>query len=122
MPCHRRTPGAMSNTDYKHPSGSYYRHDSEVSAQVVDYSRRESGLSAPVSDYEYSSFSSVSNNLPPLSPLTSSAPPHYGVPTSPLSPVTASTAFNAGEIPTGIETYSEHAKYPEVVPASMMKL
>lgn len=122
--CRDSTSRAMSHIDYKTPSGNYYRHDSEVSRQLAEYTRRESGLSAPVSDYEYSSFSPASNHppLPPLSPQTSSAPPHYGIPSSPMSPATATSPWPYDEVSNGIETYSEHAKYPEVVPASMMKL
>lgn len=112
----------MSNIDYKNPSGNYYRHDSEVSRQLSEYPRRESDLSPPISDYEYSSFSHASNHLPPLSPQISSVPPHYGTASPSMSPVTATTPWPYDEVSNGIETYSEHAKYPEVVPpASMMK-
>lgn len=69
----------------------------------LSHQRRESELSAPVSDYEYFQFSPAVARAP-VSPTTSAAPPYVGnLPHSPQ---------------TGNESYTEHqASAPEVVPA-----
>lgn len=72
-------------------------------SQPVSHSRRESELSAPVSDYEYYQFSPVTIQ-PPHTPATPAAPPLYTGIQSPISPPLESTDTDGS------------AKYPEVVP------
>lgn len=70
----------------------------------LTHQRRESELSAPVSDYEYFQFSPAVARPPP-SPSTSAAPPYVGAPQTPISP-----HMRHG-------SYTEHqSSLPEVVP------
>lgn len=89
---------------------------SDQKSQVADHGRRESELSAPVSDYEYFQFSPFTARAPPT-PATPAAPPLYTGAQSPVSPPQGSLS-DAGPY-VGSYSAGHSAELPEVVPEGM---
>lgn len=83
---------------------------------TADHGRRESSLSAPVSDYEYFQFSPSTARVPPT-PATPAAPPLYTGAQSPVSPPQGSLTDSGLFL--GSHPAEHSAEFPEVVPASM---
>lgn len=96
----------MSMSDHKSQSGG-------------DHYRRESELSAPVSDYEYfQQFSPTGARQPPTpqTPQTPIAPPIYTGAHSPISPPLDRSSHTGSAVPLSPGGIEHHASYPEVVP------
>lgn len=89
--------------------------DHKSTIREMQHQRRESELSAPVSDYEYFQFSPTVSRPPPT-PSTPSAPPRYtgehGYVSPPLGIDQTQTSDHDMNDPRG----DNHANFPEVVP------
>ena len=99
----------MSTADYK--------------SQGAEHHRRESEMSAPVSDYEYFQFSPAVARAPPTppTPQTPAAPPIYTGANSPISsPPFTHHSSHSGIAPLIGEEHDRHTSYPEVVPEGML--
>ena len=86
----------------------------EHKPQNMEHYRRESEISAPVSDYEYFQFSPAVGR-PPATPATTAAPPYTGG--SLDSAIHASQHDHLHQSQMQPTVAEHHAEYPEALPA-----